>query len=336
MFRLLAINPGGVEDQILFFSTLQGIRDAFPTASIDILVEPSAAVAYQVCPVPTKTIPFSFSSNPSLADWVNLVGQLRERDYEVVLSTGTTNGNRFLLWLTGIPHRIGYAGNFTEKLLTNPIILRQDQYMASTYHDLVKGLGIKQEPSIPKALVSEKAQAWVAQEFKTRQIEDGKLVLLYPGAGKLSANNQVERLYPAEQWGQVLENLLDKTKNQKIHFAVIQGPEDKQLAAQLQEKLGEKSAKQIMFFTPPDLGTLTALIQSAKLLLCVDSAPMHLAVATNTPLIALFGPGNLVRTLPKSLLFIPLQDQTSMAQIKPQRIVHVALEQLGSKKAPVS
>jgi ADP-heptose:LPS heptosyltransferase len=63
---------------------------------------------------------------------------------------------------------------------------------------------------------------------------------------------------------------------------------------------------------------------------------MHLAVATNTPLIGLFGPGNLARALPKSLRFIPLQDQTSMAAIKPQRIVHVALEQLGSKKAPVS
>ncbi len=332
MFRLLAINPGGVEDQILFFSTLQGIRDAFPTASIDILVEPSAAVAYQVCPVPTKTIPFSFSSDPNLADWVNLIGQLRERDYEVVLSTGNTNGNRFLLWLTGIPHRIGYAGNFTEKLLTNPITLRQDQYVASTYHDLVKGLGIKQEPSTPKVLVSEKAQAWVAQEFKTHQIEEGKLVLLYPGAGKLSAKNEVQRLYPTEQWGQVLGNLVDKTKNQKLQFAVIQGLEDKQLAAQLKEKLGN----QVTFITPPDLGTLTALIQSAKLLLCVESVPMHLAVATNTPLIVLFGPGNLARALPKSLRFIPLQDQTSIAAIKPQRIAQVALEQLGSKKAPVS
>jgi ADP-heptose:LPS heptosyltransferase len=331
MFRLLAINPGGVEDQILFFPTLQGIRDAFPTASVDVLVEPSAAVAYQVCPVPTKTIPFSFSSNPSLGDWVNLIGQIRERDYEVVLSTRRTAGNGFLLWLTGIPHRIAYAGSSTESLLTNPITMRQDQYAASMYHDLAKGVGVKQESAIPKVLVSEKAQAWVAQEFKTRQIEPGKLVLLYPGAGKLSANNEVLRPYPTEQWGEVLKSLLDKTKNQQLQFAVIQGAEDKQFAAQLQEKLGN----QVLFITPPDLSTLTALIQSAKLLLCVESAPMHLAVATNTPLIALFGPANLVRILPKSLRFIPLQDQNSIAAIKPQRVAQVALEQL-STKTPVS
>jgi ADP-heptose:LPS heptosyltransferase len=331
MFRLLTINPGGIEDQILFFPTLQGIQDAFPTASVDVLVEPSAAVAYQVCPVPTKTIPFSFSSNPSLGDWVNLIGQIRERDYEVVLSTGRRAGDGFLLWLTGIPHRIAYAGSVTESLLTNPITMRQDQYTASMYHDLAKGVGVKQESAIPKALVSEKAQAWVAQEFKTRQIESGKLVLLYPGAGILSANNEVLRPYPTEQWGEVLQNLMDKTKNQILQFAVIQGVEDKQFTAQLQEQLGNR----VLFITPPDLGTLTALIQSAKLLLCVESVPMHLAVATNTPLIALFGPANLVRILPKSLRFIPLQDQNSIAAIKPQRIVQVALEQL-STKTPVS
>jgi ADP-heptose:LPS heptosyltransferase len=331
MFRLLAINPGGVEDQILFFPTLQGIRDAFPTASVDVLVEPSAAVAYQVCPVPTKTIPFSFSSGPSLGDWVNLIGQIRERDYEVVLSTGRTAGNGFLLWLTGIPRRIAYAGSSTESLLTNPITMRQDQYAASMYHDLAKGVGVKQEAAIPKVLVSEKAQAWVAQEFKTLQIEPGKLVLLYPGAGRLSAKNEVLRPYPTEQWGEILQGLMDKTKSQNLQFAVIQGVEDKQFAAQLKAQLGNR----VLFITPPDLSTLTALIQSAKLLLCVDSAPMHLAVATNTPLIGLFGPANLVRILPKSLRFIPLQDQNSIAAIKPSRVVHVALEQL-STKAPVS
>ena len=331
MFRLLAINPGGVEDQILFFPTLQGIREAFPTASIEVLVEPSAAVAYQVCPVPTKTIPFSFSGKPSLADWVNLIGQIRERDYDVVLSTGRSAGDRFLLWLTGIPRRIGYAGNFTERLLTNPITLRRDQYAASMYHDLAKGVGVKQEGSLPQVLIPEKAKTWVAQELEKHQIEPGKLVLLYPGAGTLSAKNEVQRPYPTELWGQVLQNLMDKTKNQKLQFAVIQGPEDKQFAAQLQEQLGNR----VLFISPPDLSALTALIQSAKLLLCVDSAPMHLAVATNTPLVALFGPGNLVQQLPKSLRFIPLQDQKAIAEIKPQRISHVTMEQL-STKTPVS
>jgi len=41
-----------------------------------------------------------------------------------------------------------------------------------------------------------------------------------------------------------------------------------------------------------DLLTLAALIQRARLLVTVDSAPLHLAVATKTPQVVLFGPTN--------------------------------------------
>jgi ADP-heptose:LPS heptosyltransferase len=38
--------------------------------------------------------------------------------------------------------------------------------------------------------------------------------------------------------------------------------------------------------------TLAALIEKARLLVTVDSAPLHLAAATRTPQVALFGPTN--------------------------------------------
>jgi ADP-heptose:LPS heptosyltransferase len=41
-----------------------------------------------------------------------------------------------------------------------------------------------------------------------------------------------------------------------------------------------------------DLLTLAALIGEARLLVTVDSAPMHLAAATHTPQVILFGPTN--------------------------------------------
>src|SRR4029077_15482750 len=41
-----------------------------------------------------------------------------------------------------------------------------------------------------------------------------------------------------------------------------------------------------------DLLVLAALISRARLLVTVDSAPMHLAAATHTPQVVLFGPTN--------------------------------------------
>lgn len=44
------------------------------------------------------------------------------------------------------------------------------------------------------------------------------------------------------------------------------------------------------FTNRTDLKGLTALIRGAKLLISTDSGPMHIAAATNTPLVSIFGP----------------------------------------------
>jgi ADP-heptose:LPS heptosyltransferase len=50
--------------------------------------------------------------------------------------------------------------------------------------------------------------------------------------------------------------------------------------------------------SPPDIGKLAATIAAANLMLCTDSAPMHLAVAVGTYTIALFGPTEAKKLLP--------------------------------------
>jgi heptosyltransferase-2 len=89
-------------------------------------------------------------------------------------------------------------------------------------------------------------------------------------------------------------------------------------------ELAEKYSMQIMLFEPPrhfdmtrkftsvlstrglraivvtgiDLLSLAALISKCNLFLCNDSGPMHLAAATKTPMVAIFGPGEYFRWQP--------------------------------------
>ena len=46
--RVLALVPGGIDDQILFFPTLRQLHQAIPQAEIDVVVEPQAKDAYQL------------------------------------------------------------------------------------------------------------------------------------------------------------------------------------------------------------------------------------------------------------------------------------------------
>jgi len=61
-----------------------------------------------------------------------------------------------------------------------------------------------------------------------------------------------------------------------------------------------------------DLLTLGALIAQARLLVTVDSAPLHLAAATHTPQVALFGPTNPFHWRPRESPALILQGESGV------------------------
>ncbi len=143
MMRILALVPGGIGDQILFFPTLDDLKQSYPNAQIDVIVEPRAKSAYRVCKSVKEVLTYNFKDRNSMADWGNLLGIIRDREYEAVISLGQRWSVGLLLWLTGIPQRVGYSGNNNGLFLTNPVPLKKEQYAAPMYHDLLQGFKIK-------------------------------------------------------------------------------------------------------------------------------------------------------------------------------------------------
>jgi ADP-heptose:LPS heptosyltransferase len=64
------------------------------------------------------------------------------------------------------------------------------------------------------------------------------------------------------------------------------------------------------------------MIAGANLMLCTDSAPMHLSVAVQTYTIALFGPTDPAKLLPRSDKFLAIKSPTGkMADIAPNTVL---------------
>jgi ADP-heptose:LPS heptosyltransferase len=99
---------------------------------------------------------------------------------------------------------------------------------------------------------------------------------------------------------------------------LLQGPDDREIAAQLGAKL-----PQALIISPPDIGKLAAMIAAANLILCTDSSPMHLAVAVGTNLVALFGPTDPARLLPQDQRFMAIQAPAGkpISEIAPQEVI---------------
>ena len=71
-------------------------------------------------------------------------------------------------------------------------------------------------------------------------------------------------------------------------FVLLGSPAEGPLCRRLQEAAGTVPVTDLSGLTTT--GSLVEIIRKAKLLICNDSGPMHIAAAAGTPVLALFGP----------------------------------------------
>ncbi len=317
MKNVVALVPGGIGDQILFFPTLDDLKAHFPAVSIDVVAEPRAVAAYQLSGSVTRVIPFDFKNRNALADWADLIGRLREGEYDAILSLGRSKAVRLLLWLTGIPKRVGFAKLNPLGLLTDAVPVNLDQYSAAVYHDLLKAFGITTPCPLPKAVVDEEAQAWAIAE-RERLGSQGRYWLLHGGSSQMALAKGINKIYPPAAWVEVLKTLQQQQPDLRIMVAC--GPEDQAWVAALSQALPE-----VRITRPPDLRKLAALMAQAEQLLCTDSGPMHIGVAVGTPLVALFGPTDPAKLLPPDPRFRAVKAATgNMADIPVSAVIEAA------------
>jgi ADP-heptose:LPS heptosyltransferase len=304
--RVVALVPGGIGDQILFFPTLDDLKQNYPNARIDVVVEPRAKEAYRICKAVTNVLLFDYQDRNSAADWVNLVGILRDREYDIAISLGQRWFVGLLLWLTGIPTRVGYkgAGNM---FLTQSVPLKSQQYAAAMYHDLLQGLGINSPcPELSVNLPSSDIN-WAEEEKKRLGIQSSGYVLLCQGE-----ESTPDQSYPVDSWQKIIQDF--QQKQPELPLVALDGDEGQW--AQLQ------SNADIKLTSPPDVGKLAAMIAGADLLLSTEDVSLQLAVAVQTYTVGLFGLIEPTKLLPKSDRYIAIKSPSGrVADISPQTVL---------------
>ncbi|MHC5724394.1 MAG: glycosyltransferase family 9 protein [Nostoc sp.] len=312
--RVVALVPGGIGDQILFYPTLDDLKRHYPNAQIDVVVEPQSKAAYQVSKSVHEVLAFDFKDRNSLADWGNLVGTIRDREYDIAIAVKQNWLVGLLLWLTGIPIRIGYQGKGSV-FLTDAVPFKPSQYVAELYHDLLQPLGIKTPVPELAVNVPKPDIEWAQKEQKRLGVHETGYILINAGSGQLSQAKELDKIYPVEKWQQIIQSFQDKQPD--LPVVVIKGSEDQLFMRSLLE-----SSPDIKVTTPDDIGKLTAIIAGANLMLSTDSAALQLSVAVQTYTIALFGPTNPAKLLPKNDKFLAIESPTGKtADVSPNAVL---------------
>lgn len=276
-----------------------------------------------------EVVTFDIKKRPLVAsDLIQLITMLRAGDYDMVVSSGRSPMVSGLLFLSGIPRRIGYNSNrLAPYLLTDPMPLNRGQYAGKMYHDLIlKMSGASAAlPAVPRIkagaaektsmesllqkLWSEKRGNEKSSNEKSSNEKSGneksgndkdsaenayksdkrKRVLFHPGTSRLAILKGLNKTWPAENWCKLAE-LLEKEPD--VDVILAGGPDDKEAIEQISAQLKSGSRAISTYGQTRSLKDLVGLIDICDLTVCVDSAPMHLAIALDKPTVALFGPTN--------------------------------------------
>jgi ADP-heptose:LPS heptosyltransferase len=302
--KLLAVNFGGIGDEILFLPTLETIRRHYPQFHITLLVEPRSASVGEITDLVDGIITFDIKKRPLLVgDLLELANLLRSGGYDLVVSSGSSSMVSMLLFLSGIKVRVGYAASrIAPVLLTHPVKLNQQQYAVDMYHDLVRGLGLSDAADLPRAVVQPESVSRMRSKLRGT---DMSRVLLHPGTSRLAVQKGIIKTWPVDHWIELIEKLRRQPRTQVI---LAGGPDDREIVGEI---LSKTQPDDYTFVSAVDwtrsFADLAALMSLCDLLVCVDSAPMHLGVALRKPLIALFGPTDEKKLLPGNPLFKALR-----------------------------
>ena len=315
---ILVIQTAFPGDVILTLPLIQSIKKAFPRAQTDVVVTHLASGLLAHHPAIHDVLVYDKHGEDSgVGGFRRMVGLIRSRHYRMVFVPHRSLRSALLARMGSIPARIGFdksAGNrfFTRVIHYDPAV-----------HETVRNLSLLDSYIPPEK--REQSPVLYPDE-KDRQFIGDLLVGKGAAAGQNLIGIAPGSVWPTKRWPESyfigLIRSLDDTRNT---FVLIGGKED----AGLCERIRRGSESRYVVSTAGGCTFLQSaeLIRRCKILISNDSAPMHLATAMGTPVIAIFGP-----TIP-GFGFGPLNERDVVVEMDGMSCRPCAIH--GGKRCPI-
>ena len=291
--KILAINFGGIGDEIFFLPALISLKKEFPDAKITLALEPRSRSVKDLTDIIDDLFLIDVKGKNRYFELLKLIFKARSGKFDMVISSGGNKMIALLLALTGIKERYGYdTGKLSHMLLTKAVPLNKNQYACDMYHALVTPVTDYKTP-LPEINVQP-------------QKKISNTVLIHPGVSKLSVQKGMIKTISADIWAQTANLLIEKGK----HVILAGGPDDTECIETIRRYLkanGQENNYEDCFGKTKSLHDLAELIAKAEVFICSDSAPLHVAVALKTRTFVIFGPTDDKKLIPQAEFVTPVK-----------------------------
>jgi lipopolysaccharide heptosyltransferase II len=309
--RILLIRLRLIGDVVFTTPLIGALRRAYPRARLTYLVEPAAAPIVGRNPHLDEVIVAPRRRGlRRIADDLRLARRLRRARFDLAIDLHGGPRSAWLAWASGARTRIGYDISGRQWMYTRRVARARDlrpRHSVRNQWDLLEaipgwpgGAADPERDRIEIALEPE-ADARMAERLRRAGVApDDELVVMH-----VSAGNPFRR-WPEPFFVETAATLAAASAKRRL--VLSSGPSDREAAARIvtaaRARLGG-GAHRIIDLGEFDLQELRALIGRSRLFVGGDTGPLHMAAATDTPAIGLYGPTLAARSAPWRPAAIP-------------------------------
>ncbi|XP_042472357.1 photosynthetic NDH subunit of subcomplex B 1, chloroplastic-like [Zingiber officinale] len=282
---------GGVYENLLFFPVIQLIKDRYLDVQIDVIASPRGKQVYEVNKnVRWVNVYDPDEDFPEPAEYVNMIGLLKNRYYDSSLSTKLAGlGHAAFLFMTSARDKVSYvypnvnaagAGLLLTETFTSPTMnLSERGY--HMYDEMEEWLGrpfrsVPRHPVSPlRVSISKKLRAYVEEKYSKVGVQKGGFVVIHgietDSVASMRSKGDNDSLLPIQVWVEIVKGL----RGVKPLFVI---PHEK-VREDVEEVVRDDT--HILFITTP--GQLAALVDDAIGVIATNTAALQLANARNKP-----------------------------------------------------
>jgi len=338
--NILLIQLKRIGDLILTTPAIAALREKFPDGNITLAISGEGkALARAITDVDRLLV------MPRGLTGIKTAAAIASSKFDYCIDFTRNDRSALLVLLSRarkriVSFRIKMRSKFRTRFYNEFVPHRMRDMHTADYHlALLAPLGIENASAPIQLKLPESARLAADELLEAHHIRK-QFVIFHPGSARS------EKFWNAQRWAEVI----DCAAAHHDLDLVLTGGSSPLEQTHLDDIKSKVRHPVVDLSGKTDLLTLAALIARARLLITVDSAPMHLAAATRTPQVILFGPTNPFhwrpRESPALILqgesttpmteFVPKQPGIPMNQISTQTVIDAMETLLSAQATPPS
>jgi heptosyltransferase-1 len=285
--NFLIVRLGSLGDIIHAVPAAAAIRRVFPRARIDWLVDVRHRDMLELVPVVDQKIAVNTASARSLR---SVLGVLRRTRYDAALDLQGLLKSAVLARLSGASRVIGFPPDLLRERAARFLYTETAGEMAPHVIDknlsMLKAIGVRM-PDVEFPLEDRSPHIVVEARWRLGIAEGTRFALINPAAA-----------WPNKRWPPVYfaEVSRELAKRHDLRSLVLWGPGEEQIAGAVVAASDNTAAVS----PPTTIADIVSLTKAAALMISGDTGPMHIAGASGTPIVGIFGPTDPQRNGPWS------------------------------------